>query len=60
MREISLHILDLIENAIRAGATVIAVAVEEEPDRDLLLIGVEDNGPGLPLRRKKGRRRDWG
>ena len=49
MREISLHILDLIENAIRAGATVIAVAVEEEPDRDLLLIGVEDNGPGLPV-----------
>ena len=49
MREISLHILDLIENAIRAGATVIAVAVEEEPDRDLLCIVVEDNGPGLPV-----------
>ncbi len=47
MREIALHILDLLENAIRAGATVIAVDVEEEPDRDLLCISVEDNGPGL-------------
>jgi anti-sigma regulatory factor (Ser/Thr protein kinase) len=49
LREISLHILDLIENAIRAGATVIAVAVEEEPDEDMLCIAVEDNGPGLPV-----------
>jgi hypothetical protein len=49
LREISLHILDLIENAMRAGATVIAVAVEEEPERDLLCVAVEDNGPGLPV-----------
>lgn len=49
MREISLHILDLIENAVRAGAGVIAIAVEEDPDKDLLCIGVEDNGPGLPV-----------
>jgi anti-sigma regulatory factor (Ser/Thr protein kinase) len=47
LREIALHLLDLLENAIRAGATVIAVAVEEDPDRDLLCISVEDNGPGL-------------
>ncbi len=45
----SLHILDLIENAIRAGAAVVAIAVEEDPDRDVLCIGVEDNGPGLPV-----------
>jgi hypothetical protein len=49
LREISLHILDLIENAIRAGATVIAVAVEEEPDRDMMCVVVEDNGPGLTV-----------
>ena len=47
MRELALHVLDLIENAIRAGATVIAVAVEEDPGQDQLLIAVEDNGPGL-------------
>ncbi len=38
-----------MENAIRAGATVIEVAVEEEPERDLLSVAVEDNGPGLPV-----------
>jgi len=49
LRELSLHILDLIENAVRAGATVIAVSVEEEPDADLLVISVEDDGPGLAV-----------
>ena len=49
MRELSLHILDLVENAIRAGATTIAVAVEEEPERDLMILSVEDNGPGLAV-----------
>jgi Histidine kinase-, DNA gyrase B-, and HSP90-like ATPase len=49
LREMSLHILDLIENSIRAGATVIAVAVEEEPEKDILSIAVEDNGPGLAV-----------
>ena len=49
MRELSLHILDLMENALRAGATQIEVAVEEQPERDVLLISVEDNGPGLPV-----------
>lgn len=47
MREIALHVLDLMENAIRAGATVIAVAVEQDPDQDQLCISVDDNGPGL-------------
>ena len=49
MRELSLHVLDLIENAIRAGAATIAVAVEEEPDQDRMIISVEDDGPGLAV-----------
>jgi hypothetical protein len=49
LRELSLHLLDLVENAIRAGATTIAVGVEEEPDRDLMVLSVEDDGPGLPV-----------
>jgi hypothetical protein len=49
LRELALHILDLIENAIRAGASIISISVEEEPDKDLLAISVEDNGPGLPV-----------
>lgn len=47
MRELSLHILDLVENSIRAGATVISVSVTESQELNLLRIAVEDNGPGL-------------
>lgn len=49
MRELSLHVLDLVENSLRAGAGVVAVGVEEQPDRDLLAITVEDDGPGLAV-----------
>ncbi|MBN2307754.1 MAG: NAD(P)H-dependent oxidoreductase subunit E [Candidatus Hydrogenedentes bacterium] len=49
MRELSLHILDLIENAIRAGASTVAVSVHEDLEDDLLEIGVEDNGSGLSV-----------
>jgi signal transduction histidine kinase len=49
LRELSLHILDLIENALRAGARVVEVSVEEEPERDRLALAVEDNGPGLEV-----------
>jgi hypothetical protein len=49
LRELSLHVLDLVENSVRAGAGVVAVEVEEQPDRDLLAITVEDDGPGLSV-----------
>ena len=49
MRELSLHVLDLVENSLRAGAGVVAVGIEEQPDRDLLAITVEDDGPGLAV-----------
>jgi hypothetical protein len=47
LRELSLHILDLIENAVTAGASRIAIEILQETDRDLMHIVVEDNGPGL-------------
>jgi hypothetical protein len=49
LRELALHVLDLVENSVRAGAGVIAVTVEEQPAQDLLAIEVEDDGPGLPV-----------
>jgi len=49
MRELALHILDLIENAVRAGAGTVAVAVEEDRAWDLLRLIVEDDGPGLAI-----------
>jgi signal transduction histidine kinase len=49
LRELSLHILDLIENALRAGATTIAVSLEQDIPEDRMVIRVEDDGPGLEI-----------
>lgn len=49
MRELSLHILDVIENSIRAGASIISVTLRENQHSDLLEIVVEDNGPGMAV-----------
>ena len=49
MRELSLHILDLLENSIRAGASVVAVTIAQDRAQDLLEIVVEDDGPGLSV-----------
>src|SRR5512142_472911 len=53
LREIALHILDVLENALRAGAGVILVTVEEQPVEDSLRVEVEDDGPGLPVSAEK-------
>jgi len=53
MLELSLHILDLIENSVRAGAKVIAVSVVERPEEDRLEIVVEDNGHNFPVSHEK-------
>ncbi len=47
MEEISLHILDLVENSISAGATKIEIVVEEDLKKDILKIVVKDNGRGM-------------
>lgn len=47
MREMSLHILDIAENALDAGATLIGISVYEEKEKGLLTIALEDNGCGI-------------
>ena len=49
MRELALHILDLIENAVAAGASRVAVEIAQEIEWDLMRIVVEDDGPGLSV-----------
>ena len=48
MRELSLHILDIVENGITAGADCIRIKVVESRAEDLLTIIVSDNGRGIP------------
>jgi len=47
MEDFSLHILDIAENSIRAGATLIKIRIEEDVDNNLLLITISDNGKGM-------------
>ena len=48
MRELSLHILDIAENGITAGADCIQILINEARNEDLLTIVIEDNGRGMP------------
>lgn len=47
MQEISLHILDLIQNSIEAGATCISLSIEENQRENLFLVKIADNGRGI-------------
>ncbi len=47
IEDLSLHILDLAENAAAAGATRVLIAVNESDLRDALTIRVTDNGRGM-------------
>ncbi len=47
MKELSLHILDLVENGIQAGATRIDIQVDETHLHTHIKITVTDNGRGI-------------
>jgi len=47
VRELSLHILDVLENSVEAGATRVELLVEEDLRGDILRITVSDNGRGM-------------
>jgi hypothetical protein len=49
LRDLSLHLLDIIENAIRAGATEVRVGIAQDPEADSMEITVKDNGSGLTV-----------
>jgi len=48
MNELSLNILDLVENSIEAGASNIYIHVCEDINNDKLQIIIKDNGKGIP------------
>lgn len=47
MQELSLNILDVAENSVSAGASLIEITVESDRQRDLLTIEISDNGRGM-------------
>jgi signal transduction histidine kinase len=49
VHDLSLYLLDILENSVRAGATVITTAIAADRAADELSISIEDDGPGLPV-----------
>lgn len=47
MEDLSLHILDIAENALRAGARNIRIRVKEDLGANILELEVEDDGMGM-------------
>jgi len=47
LEELSLHILDIAENSIAAGAHTIEISVDEDTADDTLVLSVSDDGRGI-------------
>lgn len=47
MRELALHVLDLVQNSVEAGAGTITLEIVEDTTADRLVIRVTDNGRGM-------------
>lgn len=47
MKELSLHILDIMQNSVVAGATLVELTVTENAAEDILEFTVKDNGKGM-------------
>ncbi len=47
MRELSLNVLDIAQNSIRAEASLVEILVEESTEENSLLIKISDNGKGM-------------
>lgn len=47
MPELALHILDLVQNSVSAGATRVVVTICFDQEQDALTIVIEDDGKGM-------------
>jgi len=47
MEDLSLHVLDIAENAVAAGAQKVDIRIAEDEKNDLLTIEIEDDGSGM-------------
>ena len=47
MEDLSLHILDINENSVAAGAMNIEIHVDEDTAGNLLIVKINDDGKGM-------------
>ena len=55
MNDLSMHILDIIQNSISAGATRVTLTVDENPAADLLKQSAEQSGGEVRITSEPGR-----
>jgi anti-sigma regulatory factor (Ser/Thr protein kinase) len=53
MQDLSLHILDIVENSIAASASRIKILIAEDTAGDTLLLEISDNGQGMEAEARK-------
>jgi len=49
MEDLSLHVLDIVENSIRAGAKDVEIRIDEGAKKDRLVIVIQDDGTGMDV-----------
>jgi anti-sigma regulatory factor (Ser/Thr protein kinase) len=47
MKDLALHILDILQNSVTAGATLIELEINEDPAKDTFSVKFTDNGRGM-------------
>lgn len=47
MKDLALHILDILQNSVTAGATLVKLRIDEVPAKDQYLVRFSDNGKGM-------------
>lgn len=47
MKDLSSHILDIVQNSLRAKAKLIGIEIKEQPDLNELKITISDDGKGM-------------
>jgi len=53
MKDLSSHILDIVQNSIRANATLIQIDITELQEKDRLIITISDDGKGMTKEQMK-------
>ena len=47
MNDLALHLLDIVQNSITAGASLITILLDEQPAKGTLILSISDNGKGM-------------
>ena len=47
MKDLALHILDILQNSVTAGAKLVQLSIEENPSADKYIVTITDDGKGM-------------